>query len=119
MENSSLKKATIHRYCCLPFTKEFENQSLTIITSAGIITGTPVIKTENDESIMLIADVNNKVSNDYRKNISIKDDYPLPGSDGFFMLKDVKLVSSSTVVSFNVLNVFYDQVIAITVTPKQ
>ncbi|KOM88027.1 hypothetical protein ADT22_05660 [Clostridium botulinum] len=117
MENESFKKSIVRGYCCAPFTKEFENHLVTIITAAGIITGTPILKSESDNNIKRIADINQKVRDAYREKISIKDNTLLPGNDGLIFLKDVKLVSGSSTFSFNTLNVFYDQVIAVTITP--
>ena len=113
MDNISFKKGTISSYCAIPSMESLENNSISVVTAAGIILGTPIQNEESDENIQVFNTINDTLEKKYRDKYDLQDKQ-LPGSDGFFTLKNVKLITPGDTIKFNVLNIFYDQVIAIT-----
>lgn len=89
---------------------------VTVITPAGIIKGTPVLDDEDNGDIKFMCDINKRISTAYRKNLNLEDNQTLPDNDGFFTLKNVKLISGNNIDHFNALNIFFDQIIAITLS---
>lgn len=116
MSISSLKKELITSYSLLPGIKELEHNKLTIITAAGIIMGTPLSEdTDANDNITMLLTLNSKIANQYREQNNLTDSKRLPGNDGFIQLKDVTMITNSNVQNFMFLNVFYDQIIAVTI----
>lgn len=113
MDNTSFKKYTISSYCALPGIEALENNIISVVTAAGLILGTPIKNEESDKNIQIFNTVNDTIKKKYRENYDLQDKQ-LPGSDGFFTLKNVKLITPDGTSTFNVINIFYDQVIAIT-----
>ena len=117
MHNSSLKKELIYHYSLLPLAEGAENNLVTVVTSGGIISGTPISIEETDDSTKFVEQINSMVADKYRKDLDIEDGKSLPGNDGFFTLKDAKLISGTATVTFATITIFFDQVAAITVGP--
>ncbi|NOW84296.1 hypothetical protein B0H39_002177 [Clostridium beijerinckii] len=116
MNEYTLKKEIISSYSVLPFMEGLETNVVTVITAAGIITGIPIpSEGETDNTIKLIETINSSITDRYRKDLGISDEERLSSNDGFFTLKDVKLIVGTTTNSLQILNIFYDQVIAITI----
>ncbi len=112
---NTLKKHLVHSYSCVPLVDSMKDNKLIVVTPSGVISGTPVTNDETDESIKVFCDISNKFTKEYREENSIDDSQGLDGNDGFFMLKDVTLRSGSNTYNFGFLNVFFDQIIAVTV----
>ncbi|WP_238858957.1 hypothetical protein [Clostridium sp. YIM B02569] len=114
MDDISLKKATISSYCSMPSTEIFADNSIIVVTAYGIITGKPLSDNESDIKAKAMKGLNDGILNAYRKKIDIADDKPIPGNDGFFTLKDASIISGSITSNIDLINIFYDQVIAVT-----
>lgn len=120
MDIPSAKKQTIVDFYAWMASEKYENKSLIIFTSAGIISGKPVVDFEKSDAK---AELNSKesyamtckllatIGDAYKKSYSIKS--PLPGNDGFIMLKDVTVKSAGIESSFTSMVVFFDQIIGI------
>lgn len=115
----SLKKSLIFSYCTMPLIDGSNNEKIIIITHAGIIIGSPIGKDESDESIHNMASISMAYADDYRKENSITELQSLDGNDGFIILKDVEFKSGAATHRFNVLTVFFDQIVGITVACKE
>lgn len=114
MDNISLKKATIIGYCSMTSTETFANNSIIVVTACGIIIGNPLCDNESDIKIKATEALNDGIFKAYKENLGITDDKPTPGNDGFFTLKDASLISGSVTSNLGLINIFYDQVIAVT-----
>lgn len=110
----SLKKSLICSFYSLSFTDEMKDSKIVILTHSGIITGTPIAEDEPDQSIQCIKSFSKLCATDYRQEHSLDNTQPLDGSDGFLPLKDVHFKSGGISYTFNYLNVFFDQIIGIT-----
>lgn len=113
MDNPSLKKTLISSYCAMPTTEALANNSIIVVTPCGIITGNPLLDNESDNTIKLMEDLNIRFAKNYREDFNIPINMPLSGNDGFFTLKDASLISGSVTTSLGFINIFYDQVIGI------
>lgn len=113
MDNISLKKSLISSYYVMPSTEALAGNSIIVVTPCGIITGKPLSDNESDSNIDFMQKVNSSITENYRTDSGISNDQAIPGSDGFFMLKDAKIISGSVTTNIGFINVFYDQVIGI------
>lgn len=111
----SLKKYLSYSYYTLPLIDNFQDQKLIVVTTAGVIMGTPISKDDSDESIHGLYSVATNFANDYREEYSLDPEQRLDGNDGFMPLKDVTLHSGHNTFHFDFLNVFFDQIVAITI----
>ncbi|MBD5449698.1 MAG: hypothetical protein HDR28_06010 [Lachnospiraceae bacterium] len=111
----SLKKTLIRIYSAIPFMDKLKDQKLIIITHAGIITGIPIAKDECNEIDNEMASMSLMCIEGYRKEHSIDESQPIDGNDGFISLKDVDFKSGALTCHFNILNVFFDQIVGITI----
>lgn len=109
----SLKKELINSIQSIPLVESCQDNVVTVVTAAGVIIGTPLSQDEDADNFM--AQFVEKTAGYYRKDHSLDDTQPLDGNDGCFILKDVKLLAGNSTYNFNVLTIFFDQVIAITV----
>lgn len=87
MQIDSLKKRLICNYSLLTSVEGLESSTLTLVTSAGTIIGTPVIDNTEDDNIELYENANDEICKRYREDNYINDNKPLPGNDGFIELK--------------------------------
>lgn len=108
---SSLKKSMISVFTAVATLKnetfDFTNNSLIVVTAAGIIYGTPCFSFSKDDI------ENNVFSGIYEqaKELTVSD-----SSEYGLILKDATLITSSDAkLSFNTLFVFPDDIIAITI----
>lgn len=118
MEIPSLKKETVYGYSAIPSIQALETNKLTLVTAAGIIIGTPVkddVDSDADADVEMLKTVNSTIIDNYRHDNNIEENKPTSGNDGFIELKDVTLISGSTRSNFKFLNVFFDQIIAVTI----
>lgn len=116
MNHISLKKETIISYMCMPSVEALKGNLVQVVTAAGVITGTPVNSdSETDNVIKVIESLNSQIIERHKKDVNIPSDDPTSGNDGFFTLKDVTLFSGNNQGKFKILNIFFDQVIAITI----
>jgi len=115
----SLKKEIVSTLVFAPFCEGLENYVLTIITPAGIITGKPVSPEESAADCKEVHDTVTKIADDYRSENSIPAETSLDGNDGFFVLKDVQLVTGKTTHKFSTLIVFFDQITAISISEPE
>lgn len=113
MDNPSMKKTLISSYCAMPSTEALANNSIIVVTPCGVITGNPLSDNESDNTIKLLDDLNIRIAKNYREDFGISYDTSLPDNDGFFTLKDASLISGSVTTNLGFINIFYDQVIGI------
>ncbi|HAK42879.1 MAG TPA: hypothetical protein DCM59_09495 [Clostridium sp.] len=121
MQINSLKKDVICSYLAMPLTKELSDKALCVVTAAGIIIGSPIPSEKSKDINTMIGFIGNnnaEIFTKYKENKGISNKAKLPGNDGFFTLKDVKLVSGTTTSDFDFIDIFFDQVIAVTLTQK-
>lgn len=111
----TLKKYLAFSYYSLPLIDSLKDHKLVLVTPAGVIMGSPIAKNESDDSISGLATVATDFVSDYRTKYSLDPEKPLDGNDGFLILKDVTLQSGTSTHHFDILNVFYDQIIAISI----
>lgn len=110
-----IKKYISLRHYSIPLTDSLENNKLIIITPAGIITGSPISDDGTDNDANAFATLCSNFVKDYREENSLNPSEPLDGNDGFFILQDATLQTGRATYNFPCLNVFYDQIIAITI----
>lgn len=121
MNHSSLKKSLIIAMSCIPKVEGLEENNLILTTSAGIISGkVPSEQEINDENSLcgVLYEICDNTKEEYLKNISSTDSEPvIVGNDGYIILKDVKIrsTSSDTITHMNFMVVFYDQIIGVTI----
>lgn len=111
----TLKKFLSLSYSSIPLIDNLKDYKLCIVTPAGVITGSPISEDDPDESIKSLATLSSNFVEEYRKENSLTPSEMLDGNDGFLVLKNATLNSSGMIHDFNFLNVFFDQIIAITV----
>lgn len=120
MNHSSLKKSLIIAMSCIPKVEGLEENNLILTTSAGIISGKVPSEQEIDDENSLcgvLYEICDNTKEEYLKNISSTDSEPvIVGNDGYIILKDVKIrsTSSDTITHMNFMVVFYDQIIGVT-----
>lgn len=121
MNHSSLKKSLIIAMSCVPKVEGLEENNLILTTSAGIISGKVPSEQEIDDENSLcgvLYEICDNTKEEYLKNISSTDSEPvIVGNDGYIILKDVKIrsTSSDTITHMNFMVVFYDQIIGVTI----
>lgn len=121
MNHSSLKKSLIIAMSCIPKVEGLEENNLILTTSAGIISGKVPSEQEIDDENSLcgvLYKICDNTKEEYLKNISSTDSEPvIVGNDGYIILKDVKIrsTSSDTITHMNFMVVFYDQIIGVTI----
>lgn len=116
MNISSLKKDLIRDFSIIPSIEGLEKNKLILITSFGIISG--VVPVKEDDALTantLLQKMSESSLIDYYNRYSIPDNESIEGSDGFISLIDVTVKTSSATYVFPFLNVFFDQVIGVTV----
>lgn len=125
MEIPSLKKQIINEVYAFMATEALKGNYLILITAAGTILGKPVFDTEaqyedlengrlNDKNaVALTFEMIDESKKQYKKYIP--DGSPIPGNDGYIMLKDVTVRANDGVrLNFSTMIVFYDQIIGVT-----
>ncbi|WP_033166897.1 hypothetical protein [Clostridium sp. KNHs205] len=106
----TLKKFILQEYSGIQYA---EDELMFVVTSAGIISGKP-FRYEENVAIPDYANFLKKKASEYRISNNIKKGVSLDGDDGFFVLTDVTLKSSSApTTKFPYLVIFYDQVIGV------
>lgn len=121
MNHSSLKKSLIIAMSCIPKVEGLEENNLILTTSAGIISGKVPSEQEIDDENSLcgvLYEICDNTKEEYLKNISSTDSEPvIVGNDGYIILKDVKIrsTSSDTITNMHFMVVFYDQIIGVTI----
>lgn len=115
MKIPSLKKFMLRHYEQIPGSSDFEYHKLILITAAGMICGTPVSEDEEDKEVGLLFKRNHDLVQDYRTTYDIPKQKRLAGTDGYIMLKDVTIMSSSQNTRLSSLVVFCDEIIGVTV----
>lgn len=121
MNHSSLKKSLIIAMSCIPEVEGLEENDLILTTSAGIISGKVPSEQEIDDEKSLYSvfyKICDNTKEEYLKNITSTDSEPvIVGNDGYIILKDVKIrsTSSNTITHMPFMVVFYDQIIGVTI----
>ena len=115
----SLKKYMIASFFSLPRTCDMKSCKIVLVTQAGVIIGSPSEKDEADKAIQGLKDFSAMCSANYRQNHSLDDSQRLEGNDGYLILKDVQFKSGGATYTFNYLNVFFDQIIGVTLFDRQ
>lgn len=121
MNHSSLKKSLIIAMSCVPKVEGLEENNLILTTSAGIISGKVPSEQEIDDENSLygiLYKICDNTKEEYLKNISSTASEPvIVGNDGYIILKDVKIrsTSSNAITHMPFMVVFYDQIIGVTI----
>ena len=119
MSIPSLKKELINNIANWFLADGAPKKRIVLITSFGVIEGTPAKLSLNDinskyddQSVpVMLYKMSEQIEAEYRKTYELDEEAPLDGNDGFITLTDVTL----GIVRFNILNVFYDQIVGFTI----
>lgn len=93
--------------------------SIVFVTPSGLISGTPINSNipfeelEDSDYIGAISNLNKKFYNEYKSEYSIPENESLNDNDGVILLKDVIIKSGNTSFSLPFLELFFDQIIGI------
>ena len=105
MEFSLTKKAILAAYARALTVDTFKDNRLLLVTAAGIISGIPVLDEEKSNvNIVTLQSLNSSVVETFSEQGSSEVD--------FILLKDARFEAAARSVSFPVLTVFCDQIIA-------
>lgn len=115
MSLSLTKMAILAGYTHSISHKEFANNRLLLVTAAGIISGIPVFDEETDNLNIGIAQALSSAALEAVSKAASSDEEcsPVDGSGEFILLKDARFEAITPVMSFPVLTVFCDQIIAV------
>jgi flagellar hook-basal body complex protein FliE len=105
--------------------EELEKNKLILTTAIGVIVGTPEIPKDDGDAESKSIDESSSsqsiaiklidvVSKNYKEATGVEEEAKSE-SDGFILLKDVTIKSSSAQFNLPVLAVFYDQIIGVTI----
>jgi hypothetical protein len=115
LDHPSLKKSIIFDLYSVLDTLKPEGSKIVLLTAAGVVTADPVnpdeINTEKPDGSLITAVKH--LSDNYRK--LYKQESPAPGNDGYIVLRNARLRSLGQDTSFDVLIVFFDQIIGVTI----
>ncbi len=114
MDRISFKKAIINGYCVAPSIESFLGNPIVVVTPAGIINGDFVEKNDSNKQIESLNNFNDTIIKKYIKDLGLPEDKLAPGNDGFFSLKNAVIINENSRTEIGFINIFYDQVIAIT-----
>lgn len=107
----SIKKLMIVSVLELLGNQSLQNKKIILLTAAGLIKGRIFIQEnpsqEFDSPLWALTQA---VSMSYEQYCP---DSPLPGNDGFLLLKDVTVEQAGTKTELDSMIVFYDQIIAV------
>lgn len=111
MDRPSLKKEIIGTISAATSMVELKGNSVVLIASAGMITGSfPQEDSVAKESAF--SEMVGKVADRYKETYGI--DSLVPGSDGYIILDDVSIRNGASNIHMPQLVVFHDQIIGIT-----
>lgn len=112
----SLKKELITSWGVSTTIDALKDKRLVLLTPAGLIIGTFVSSAENtdSETMKFLYDFSSNVARDYKEENNITT--LLDGNDGFMSLKDVQINSGNFNLHLPFINIFYDQIIGVTIT---
>ena len=108
---NSFKKEMITAYAYSPEISILDKNNVVLLTPAGIITGkliNPDVK--DDMKVEIFTNINNGIINRFTK-----DGRAVSGNDGFISLKDAVLLNCGHSVNIGCINVFFDQIIGVTI----
>ena len=115
MDIPSLKKHIIQDYSLIPLYDGMQDHKLILITAAGTIVGTPILKDDDDESALSLAKMTAHYTSDYGEKYSLGDDFKALGNDGFLMIKNVEIINLNQKTHLPFLIVFFDQIIGVSI----
>ena len=130
MDNPTMKKALILDLATSLQMDSFKGNILVLFTAGGIISGTP-LDNEKCESLLdkqfsemskkdaaneILYSLTKKSKSCYDKEFNVE--HPLPGNDGYLTLIDATVNFGTCTISVPNINVFFDQIIGATVSPK-
>mgnify|MGYP004462421655 CR=1 FL=1 len=110
---STLKKDLILKFSCMPTLPELANNHLLLVTATGVISGDIITDSESDTALSILAKVSKSIADDYKNDEGTTDS--LDGNDGFIALKNVTIKSSNCITTLDFLNVFFDQIIGVSI----
>lgn len=113
MSLSLTKVAILAGYAHSISLKEFETNRLFLVTAAGIISGIPVFDEETDNLNVTVAQTLNSAALEAVSKADSPDEERSAGSGEFILLRDARFEATTPVVSFPILTVFCDQIIAV------
>lgn len=114
----SLKKELITSWGISTTIDVLKDKRLVLLTPAGIIIGTFVKNNDeaNSETVKILNNISSQVTRDYKKENNIDSKTMLDGNDGVLSLKDVQLKSGNAIFNFSYIDIFFDQIIGVTLT---
>lgn len=114
---NSLKKELITCFGVSTTMDSLKNNRLVLLTSVGVIIGTFVSHDDetNSEPVKFLDQISVDIACNYKQQNNIDSKTPLDGNDGFLSLKDVQIKSGNNTLNFNFINIFFDQIIGVTI----
>ncbi len=107
----SIKKMMVVSVLELLANQSLQNKKIILLTAAGIIKGRIFIQENSEQKFdSALWALSQAVSRSYEQYCP---DSPLPGNDGFLLLKDVTIEQAGTKTELDHMIVFYDQIIAV------
>lgn len=111
----SLKKTIIKKYCCMPAVEDLSTNRVVLLTTAGIVTGTPIKKNDDSsDTVKLISSINSQIINSYCEKHQLSDVKDLDGDDGCITLKEVTITLNGIQVKHDIMTFFFDQIVGVT-----
>jgi hypothetical protein len=126
MEHPSLKKAIIAGFWNGVTQENLKGNALALVTAAGIIEGYPVTQEESEalkqkknfaemsdkeKSVCMTSILTDSAERVYDENYKVN--HPVPGNDGYILLKNVTFRSANATYCLETLVVFFDQIIGV------
>lgn len=122
--SESLKKYLIRSIETSLTLDEFKSNKILLITSLGVIEGTPAFYDEENEfpnpdspefGKVVCYKLFEEIAKNYKKEYSTDENKALDGNDGFLILENVKMKVDNTIYEYPSLCVFFDQIIGVTI----
>ena len=118
LDKPSLKKTIISSLAVSKNVPELKDNSLILVTGYGLIVG-DIANIEDQENLNpkdYIATLVGEISKQYNNDYYPETNKPLPDSDGYITLENVKLLNTNgRTVNLQHLTVFFDQIIGVTI----
>jgi len=127
MDRPTVKKTMIMDFAENIASDEFKENSLILVTSAGVIYGSPVLNEEVESfktqkfsellpkeiALSITSIMASSSYSKYEKEYKINS--ALPEDDGYILLKDVILHTSNSTYNFASLAVFFDEIVGVSI----
>lgn len=122
MDKPSFKKELIKKISTLTLLDEFNKSKVIIVSALGVITGKLFVPPSDDEINsnrigydIILTKLSKKFADDYKKEFDMPNEVSLNDNDGYISLVEVSITTSGITINMPHLNVFFDQIIGITI----